>query len=134
MRSVPWLFSLGTAVWFGIMAYRARRNWLLWASGGAVFALLTTTIIMGIGEAAFVPVSYEAEVRFRIEVVGMAILTVGFLGWLFTFDLHRRPFALLGWKRQGNRTGKGKHFKVTFHQLTQPESGPKNLPSPARAK
>jgi hypothetical protein len=89
MQNLPWLFAVVTAVWFGAMAFRARRNWVPWAGAGALFGLVTATIIMGLGEAAFMPISHEAEVRFRIKTIVATAAVVGILGWLFTLDLQR---------------------------------------------
>jgi hypothetical protein len=129
MHTVPWLISLTTAVWFGVLARRVRHNWLLWAAGGALFGLVSTTMIEGIGEAAFVPVSHEAVVLFRVKVAAMDLCSVGFLGWLFTFDLRRRHLAL--WKRKGHGDPpeKGKNLKSTLQQPVQPECGPEHVPA-----
>jgi hypothetical protein len=89
MHQLPWLTSLGAAVWFGIMAYRGGRNWALWVVGGALFGLVTTTLILGVAEAAFIPLSHDALVHFHVVIAIVAVLVVAVLGWLFTLDLQR---------------------------------------------
>jgi hypothetical protein len=89
MHQLPWLTSLGAAVWFGFMAYRAGRNWALWVVGGALFGLVTTTLILGVAQAAFIPLSHDALVRFHVLISMAAVLVVAALGWLFTLDLQR---------------------------------------------
>jgi hypothetical protein len=97
MDQLPWLLALITAFWFGAMARRARQNWFLWAVGGALFALASSTIILGLREAAFVALSHEADVQFQTRSVTSAVGVVGGWGWLFTLSLQRwhRRF----WKR-----------------------------------
>jgi hypothetical protein len=89
MHLLPWLTSLGAAVWFGIMAYRGGRNWALWVVGGALFGLVTTTLILGVAQAAFIPLSHDALVHFHLLVGVVAVSVVVALGWLFTLDLQR---------------------------------------------
>ena len=89
MHQLPWLTSLGAAVWFGIMAYRGGRNWALWVVGGALFGLVTATLILGVAEAAFIPLSHDALVRFHVLMAILAVLVVAVLGWLLTLDQQR---------------------------------------------
>ncbi len=87
MNAIPWLLSLATAIWFGLMARRAERSWLLWSIGGAVLALTVATILTGLLQAGFVPLSHEAIVSFRIESAAAAAVTVGALGLVVTLGL-----------------------------------------------
>src|SRR6266853_1608889 len=89
MERIAWLFSLVTALWFGVMARRAHRNWLLWGVAGGVFALANSTIVFGLSEAAFIPLSEDANVHFRKVTTSTAAGIVGSLGWLFTLSLQR---------------------------------------------
>ena len=91
IHEVPWAFSLATAIWFGLMARRADRSWLLWGIGGAFLALASSTIVLGVSEAVFIPLSHEACVHSRIGSVAAAALTVGALGWLVTLSLPCSP-------------------------------------------
>lgn len=87
MQMLPWMFAAGAAVWFGVMAGRAGRNWWSWAAGGAVLGLVATTLVRGLGEAVFLPLSHEAVVLFRVKTVAAAFGIVALLGWLFTLGL-----------------------------------------------
>jgi hypothetical protein len=98
---LPWMFSAATAMWFGVMAARAGRSWWLWGTVGAVFALVTSTIYLGLRQSAFIPISYQAEVNFHIKSVVGAAAVIGFFGWLFTLSLQRWFGAL--WKQGGKR-------------------------------
>lgn len=80
---------LGTALWFGFMARRAGRNWLPWVLGGALLALVVTTLVFGVAEAMFLPVSHEAYVRFRIKSIAADTLAIVVLGLLTTIVLWR---------------------------------------------
>jgi len=90
MQTVPWAFALVTAVWFGMKARAAGRNWLGWALGGGVFALTATTFVLGVSQAAFIPLSQTAVVWFRIKSVAAAALMVGAVGCFLT-RTHRAP-------------------------------------------
>jgi hypothetical protein len=134
MRILPWLFSLATAVWFGVMAYRARRSWLLWALGGALFALVTTTMIEGVGKAAFIPLSDEAVVMFRIKLAAVSAFNVVFLGWLLTLSLQRRKLVYWRQSRNSAQPKKGKNVESTLSRPRRAETQLVHCPAPARAK
>lgn len=90
---IPWPVAAATAIWFGVMAYKSAKNLVLWAIGGALMGLVLTTILLGLGQATFIPY-YTAEVPvFRLKLALVAILLVVCMGWLFTGPLHRRLFA-----------------------------------------
>jgi hypothetical protein len=92
---IPWPVAAGAAVWFGMMARKAGKNTALWAVGGGILGLVVTTIVMGLGQATFIPF-YHAEIApFRIKMAALAILLVGGIGWLFTGSLHRQLLASL---------------------------------------
>jgi hypothetical protein len=104
MQMLPWLFAFSTAIWFGVMAGRAGRNPVSWAVAGAVLGLVATTVVQGLGEAVFLPLSHEAIVLFRVKTIAAAFGIVGFLGWIFTLGLQRWH---LGWrKKTGSRLRK----------------------------
>jgi hypothetical protein len=91
---IPWPVAAATAVWFGVMAYRAGKNRVLWALGGGMLGMLVTSLVMGLGQATFLPF-YSAEVpAFRLKIAVLAILLVLGIGWLFTGSLHRHLLAL----------------------------------------
>jgi hypothetical protein len=54
-----------------------------------LFALVTTTLILGVAEAAFIPLSHEAVVRFQAATATTALLVVAVFSWLFTLNLQR---------------------------------------------
>jgi hypothetical protein len=95
--AVPWPVAAATAIWFGVMAYKAGKNASLWAIGGGMLALIITTLVMGLGQAAFIPFTSEQESMFRIKIAALAIFIVFCLGWLFTGSIH--PHLLAPWKR-----------------------------------
>jgi hypothetical protein len=118
---VPWPVAVATAVWFGVMAYKAGKNTVLWGIGGGVLALVITTIVMGLGQAAFIPFTSEQQSMFRIKIAGLAIFIVLCLGWLFTGSLH--PHLLAPWKR----------WKETAKEPPKqpPTAAPAKAPAPA---
>lgn len=90
---IPWPVAAATAAWFVFMAHKAGKNRLLWALGGGILGLVVTTLVIGLGQATFIPF-YSAEVAaFRIKVAVLAILLVAGIGWLFTGSLHRHLLA-----------------------------------------
>ena len=92
---IPWPVALATALWFGVMAARADKNGVLWAIGGGLLGLVVTTIVLGLGQATFIPSSTEAIMPFRLKAAALAILLVLGVGWLFTGTLHRHLLASL---------------------------------------
>src|ERR1039458_8582378 len=93
--SIPWAVAAATAVWFSFMAFKAGNSTVLWGIGGGLMGLVVTTIILGLGQATFIPFCTEAIVPFRLKVAGLAILLVACVGWLFTGGLHRHLLAFL---------------------------------------
>jgi hypothetical protein len=93
--SIPWAVTAATAAWFGMMAFKAGKSTVLWAIGGGLMGLVVTTVILGLGQATFIPFSTQEIAPFRLKVVGLAILLVACIGWLFTGGLHRHLLAFL---------------------------------------
>ncbi len=102
-----WVLALATALWFGLMALKAHRAWGLWAVAGGLFALVTTTIVLGLEEAAFIPFSSREAALFHWRAVGISILIILFFGWLFTAGLHQQHRPI------------GKAFKTIAKKLKQ---------------
>lgn len=96
---VPWPVAAATAVWFGVMAYKSGKNIVLWAIGGGVLGLVLTTLILGLGQATFIPYHTGEIALFRLKLTAAAVIVVLCVGWLFTGTLHRRLLA--AWR---NRT------------------------------
>jgi len=95
---VPWALAAATALWFGWMAGRSGRNWILWALGGGLFALVTATIIFGVGHASAIPFSDRERARLQDDWTLLSIAVIGVLGWLFTMPFHRHLFRW--WERK----------------------------------
>jgi hypothetical protein len=93
--SIPWAVAAVTAAWFGVMAFKAGKSTVLWAIGGGLMGLIVTTVILGLGQATFIPFSTQEIAPFRLKVAGLAILVVACVGWLFTGGLHRHLLAFL---------------------------------------
>ena len=96
MENYAWLFTVGTALWFGLMAFRAGGNWWSWALAGALFALPTATIILGLREAAFSPVSHEAQAHFKTTTLLLTAVVIAVIGQVATLPLQR--WHLRYWK------------------------------------
>jgi len=76
----PWILSIVTAIWYGIMGYKADGHWLGWALGGAFFALAASTLILGVCNAAFIPRSPEEYASIQVKSVLLAFLPVLLVG------------------------------------------------------
>jgi len=101
MEQSAWIFALLTAIWFGLMAFRARHNWWAWALAGALFALPTATIILGLREAAFSPVSHEATSSHKTSSMIISAVFIGVVGWIATLPLQK--WHLRYWKEKPPR-------------------------------
>jgi hypothetical protein len=97
MIIIPWVLSLVTAIWFALVARKAERSWVPWAVSGAVFALVTGTIVLGLGQATANPFSSRERTIFHIRWAVEAVILMGALGWLLTMPLHRHHLAL--WRK-----------------------------------
>jgi uncharacterized membrane protein YdfJ with MMPL/SSD domain len=83
-----WILAGLTAAWFGWVARRAGRAWVLWAAGGALLALAITTVSIGLGEASSIPFSNQEARAFRLKEVGIAICLVVVIGLGATKNLY----------------------------------------------
>ena len=90
---IPWPVAAATAVWFSVMAFKAGKSTVLWGIGGGLMGLVVTTIILGLGQATFIPFYTQEVAPFRLKVAVLAILVVACIGWLFTGGLHRHLLA-----------------------------------------
>jgi hypothetical protein len=86
---IPWPVALATAAWFGTMAYRGGKNFVLWAIGGGMLGLIVTTLVLGLAQATFLPFSTGEIAPFRMKMAALAVFLVLGIGWLFTGTLHR---------------------------------------------
>jgi hypothetical protein len=96
---IPWPVAAATAVWFSMMAFKAGKSTVLWGIGGGLMGLVVTTIILGLGQATFIPFDTQQVAPFRMKVAASAMLVVACIGWLFTGGLHRHLLTFL--KPQG---------------------------------
>ena len=102
-NTIPWLFAAATAVWFGLLAFRAQRSFLLWGFGGGLFALVTSTIVFGLARATYIALSHEAYVHRLTQALFLSFFLILVLGWFFTASLHHHQQAL--WQLIRGRLG-----------------------------
>ena len=95
--AVPWLIAFGMGLAFALLARGAGRNWVLWALTGFYVGLSSTTIVLGLSQGAFIPMSYEQAARFSLESVAGALFLNLLLGWIFTAGLHGQHLILCRW-------------------------------------
>ena len=91
--AIPWPVAVATAVWFGVMAHKAGKNGVLWCLGGGLLGLVVATVVMGLGQAAFIPFTSGEEAALRVKIAALAVFIVFCAGWLFTASLHPGVFA-----------------------------------------
>ena len=89
---IPWILAVATAIWYSFTARRAGRNAVLWSLAGGLFALVVSTIVMGLGNAAAMPFSDQQRSRLHLQWTGEAVVLIGILGWLFTLGLRRQAW------------------------------------------
>ena len=77
---IPWLLCVATALWFATMAFRAKQGLIAWTVAGAILGLVTATIIMGLGHAAYIPMSEAAAHSFKIKSALLAVVVILALG------------------------------------------------------
>jgi hypothetical protein len=94
--TLPWIFALVTALCFALLAWRTKQGWLFWGLAGAIHGLVTSTIILGLGEAAHVSMSREGAHAFLVKEVFLTSVAILITGWVFTLALHRNH--LLVWR------------------------------------
>ena len=99
--AIPWPVAAAAAIWFGVLAYKAGRNCVIWAVGGGVLGLVLSSIVLGLAQATFIPFSSKEIPTLRLGATGLAILVVVGVGWLFTGGLHRRLLA--SWRERANQ-------------------------------
>ena len=92
---IPWPVAVVAAIWFGVMAHKSGKNRVVWAIGGGLLALVAATLVLGLGQATFIPFDSEEVIPFRVKAAVLAILLVVCLGWLFTGSLHQQLRASL---------------------------------------
>ncbi|HWX19493.1 MAG TPA: hypothetical protein VN578_06260 [Candidatus Binatia bacterium] len=128
LMTIPWLLALATGIWFGFQARKAGRNWLLWGLGGAFFALVVTTILFGLGEAAAIPFSDAEKASLHKKWTAAALIIIAALGWLFTMPLHRSHLAFWNARNKGPATSPPPPVNPRIDTKAEtPKSGPAKL-------
>jgi hypothetical protein len=79
-RIIAWLLAIATAVVFGWLAHRRQRNRFAWAFTGWVLGLVTATVVLGLAEASFNPISPNGYFRLRLEATIVAIVLIAGTG------------------------------------------------------
>lgn len=86
----PWGMAALTALWFGMLGWKAQSTVALWAAAGALLGLVLTTFAIGLGEAATIPFSAEQAQVLHAKAVGVAALIILCLGAALTLHVWRR--------------------------------------------
>src|SRR5262245_5061398 len=86
----PWIICLATAIWFSWIGWKNSQNLFWWALQGAMLSLPVSTIILGLCDAAFIPLSHQEEVTIRIKSLLLAILPILLVGICAMLVLSRR--------------------------------------------
>jgi len=94
LPSVPWVFFAATAAVVGLVAHRSGRGWFGWALVGGASSLVVTTLLLGVAEAVFIPISHEARLRFCTKTIVAVVLMNALCGWLMTAAFHRQHLIL----------------------------------------
>jgi len=85
----PWVFLVLTGLWFGFLGYKTDGRWIRWSVGGALFALTASTIVIGLCDAAFIPLSHQEEAMIKIKTLILASLPILLVGACITLMLWR---------------------------------------------
>lgn len=78
------------AIWFGVHAHRAGRNWFGWALAGAALSFIVNTIVRNVGIAMFGPFDLDSVVPFLIISTIVAIAVIVALGFLIMSGFRKR--------------------------------------------
>src|SRR6476659_5533737 len=78
--SAPWVFAVLAAIWFGYLGLKADGHWLRWMVAGSLYALSASTMVLGLCDAARIPLSHEVEVRFQTNSLILASLPILLVG------------------------------------------------------
>jgi RsiW-degrading membrane proteinase PrsW (M82 family) len=71
------IIALLAGMVFGVLGFRVRGNWTLWALGGALSTLLTALILASLADATALP--YTDEVKNHRKMIAL-VLTVAIIG------------------------------------------------------
>jgi hypothetical protein len=121
LTTIPWILTVVTALLFGWMAWRAQRNWVLWVFGGGLFALVSSTIVFGLGHASTFPFSERERSALQLQWTIISVVLIAVIGWLLTLSLHRQH--LLIWRLFRPGTAQLSPTTASVGEL-QPKAGP----------
>ena len=76
----PWVFLILTGIWFGYIGYKADGRWIAWAIGGALFGLTASTMVIGLCDAAYIPLSHSEETMVQLKTMVFASLPMLLVG------------------------------------------------------
>jgi len=88
--TAPWVICVITVIWFAWIGVRLGQNVLFWALQGGLFALPISTMIIGVCNASFSPVTYEAQKSHHVKSIILAILPILILGGIMEYVVWRR--------------------------------------------
>ena len=89
LQSVPWLVAFATGAWCCVVAWRSRQSRVFWVIGGAVYALIVSTMVIGLFQAAFIPLRESAATWLAVKAIGISVLLIGIPGGFVTWQLWR---------------------------------------------
>lgn len=90
MELVPWLIALASAACFGLIAFRAGRNWVSLAVPGGLFGLIACTCVFGLAQAASIPFSDRQRATQHVLWTIIAAVLVALVAGAFTLVLRRK--------------------------------------------
>ncbi len=87
---LTWVVALVTGLWFSVVALRAKTSWALWGIGGGLLGLFITTAVLGLTEAAFIPLTNHQAAMFHLRAIVISIILIVLLGSGMTLNPYRR--------------------------------------------
>jgi|SRR4051812_15412865 hypothetical protein len=96
----PWLLSIFAGIWFWFLGKNYAGRAFGWAAAGAIFALVTSTLVVGVCNASFIPHSHEEQVSFGIQAFILALLPTFLVSGSMMLMLSRR------YPKKGSKAGR----------------------------
>lgn len=77
ISEICWAMAVAAALVYGTVAWKKGQNPIVWSLGGGLFALVTSTIVIGLANAASNPFSLaQARTFLARETIGAALLNL----------------------------------------------------------